>query len=436
MNIAAQTTEEKVIWYAITGTYGFFLLGALYLLAPAMAWILLLVGLRRLRAAYTTGTGNMKLTLPTAIWVWIIAMGAMLFALLIAHADFDLGVAQTLKSSIGWAKGWALLALFPLIGCMRIRAALLYRAACVLCAQTLIVLPLCALGYLAGLPEVLYVSPLLELGGPGPEFFDVSIYSINPENGMPRWRLFTPWGPALGFVGTVYFFLALAEPHRRWRLLGIVGSLAMVVASGSRLGLLAIPIVLLLSWILSGLRRPAVYWSAAAGSVLVALVGVHLVELFETFMEKFHAARADSSRVRATLGRMAIERWANEAWLWGHGIVEKGPHLVEFMPIGSHHTWYGLLFVKGVVGFVALAVPMLWSAVELVRRAQHSRQGTVALQLLLAVFMYTFGENLEILAYLYWPALVMIGIALKEPARAARTVAPLRPTQEQQPCRA
>lgn len=31
----------------------------------------------------------------------------------------------------------------------------------------------------------------------------------------------------------------------------------------------------------------------------------------------------------------------------------------------------------------------------------------------ITLFLYTFGENLEMLAYLYWPALVIMGIALK-----------------------
>jgi hypothetical protein len=34
------------------------------------------------------------------------------------------------------------------------------------------------------------------------------------------------------------------------------------------------------------------------------------------------------------------------------------------------------------------------------------------------MFLYTFGENLEILAYLFWPGLVMLGIAHKQPYRS------------------
>jgi len=34
-----------------------------------------------------------------------------------------------------------------------------------------------------------------------------------------------------------------------------------------------------------------------------------------------------------------------------------GAQVVERMPIGSHHTWVGLLFTYGLVGFIAQATP-------------------------------------------------------------------------------
>jgi hypothetical protein len=87
---------------------------------------------------------------------------------------------------------------------------------------------------------------------------------------------------------------------------------------------------------------------------------------------------------------------------------------VEYMPIGSHHTWFGLLFVKGAVGFVALAIPLLWSFVDLLIKAQKSDTARTGLSIVLVLFLYTFGENLEILAYLIWPGLVLLGLAFQE----------------------
>jgi hypothetical protein len=118
--------------------------------------------------------------------------------------------------------------------------------------------------------------------------------------------------------------------------------------------------------------------------------------------------------VRETLGRIAVDRWQSEAPIWGHGTVERGPHVAEFMPIGSHHTWFGLLFVKGIVGFTALAIPFLCSLIDLVIKSQTSATARVGLSMVCILFLYTFGENLEILAYLYWLALIMMGVAFAE----------------------
>ncbi len=40
----------------------------------------------------------------------------MLVTLWVGHLQLNLGTGETIKSTIGWAKGWALAALFPLAG--------------------------------------------------------------------------------------------------------------------------------------------------------------------------------------------------------------------------------------------------------------------------------------------------------------------------------
>jgi hypothetical protein len=111
-------------------------------------------------------------------------------------------------------------------------------------------------------------------------------------------------------------------------------------------------------------------------------------------------------------------------------VVERGPHLVEYMPIGSHHSWYGLLFVKGIVGLLALAIPLLVTLIALLRR--EGGTADTGLRILLLLFFYTFGENLEILSYLYWPGIVMLGIALFQPPGDCRTSSP--PSEMDVPC--
>jgi hypothetical protein len=188
----------------------------------------------------------------------------------------------------------------------------------------------------------------------------------------------------------------------------------MCQISKSRLALLCLPVVWILVEVLSRISRPIALMIAGAIASTGGVTLPILMEGLESFSEQFAAARKDSSRVRAALGRIAVYRWQTEAPIWGHGIVENGPHMVEYMPIGSHHTWYGLLFVKGIVGFAALAVPMIYSLGDLLIKSQRNDTAKLGLTMLLVIFLYTFGENLEILAYLFWPGLIAIGMGFLE----------------------
>ncbi|HEX4893891.1 MAG TPA: hypothetical protein VFV47_11425, partial [Hyphomicrobiaceae bacterium] len=133
--------------------------------------------------------------------------------------------------------------------------------------------------------------------------------------------------------------------------------------------------------------------------------------------DAFKSARADSSRVRSALQNIALHRWLNEAPIWGHGIVDRGSHHVEFMMIGSHHTWFSLLFVKGIIGALAFAIPLAWTLVEMVVKGRTDDVARAALGVVLVLVLFSFGENLEVLAYLVWPGIFLIGMAMRRPLR-------------------
>ena len=86
------------------------------------------------------------------------------------------------------------------------------------------------------------------------------------------------------------------------------------------------------------------------------------------------------------------------------------------MPIGSHHTWWGLLFVKGMVGFLAYLVPFAVHALRVTVDATLHPRGRLPLGIILTMLLLSFGENIEIQVYLLWPALVALGIHLREMA--------------------
>jgi hypothetical protein len=413
-----ENLPEKLVWWAIAYTYLIWLVGGLYIVGSVLGWILLLCLLIKLLAqqeGYVEGD-EPPISIPIPILCWIAGMVVMEIALVVGHLDYNLGVGQILKSSIGWAKGWAGLALFPLAGCLSIRPQIIYRAVCVVGFCTLLLTPFFLLTPALHLPQILYVSPLRIVGGPGNEFFDVPLFEIDNTTGDLRWRLFSPWAPALGFVGNVSFMLALQEKNIHWRWRGLAGAVLMCFICKSRLAQLCIVLIPLLTLFLSRLNRPPILIGLGLASFFGSIFSPTLLTAIENYWENFKSARADSTRVRMALKRIAMDRWEREAPIWGHGVVEKGPHVVEYMPIGSHHTWAGTLFVKGIVGFIALAVPMAVSFVDLLIKSNDQRRPTaqVGLSIVMILFLYTFGENLEILVYLFWPGLIIMGIGSAE----------------------
>jgi hypothetical protein len=409
-----ETPAERLIVWAIASTWWLWLIGGLYIAGPLLGWTLAILYARDAFLAPRLPEAARPYPLGWSIWVWLCGMGAMLIILLIGHANAGLDAAATVKSAIGWAKGWALLALFPLSGAgLQIRPELIYRAICRLGRQTLLLLPIFVAAPYLGLPETLWISPLKIFGGSGDEYFSAILYTLEPGVGTPRWQFFAPWSPAAGMVAVIHLLCALEEKDLKWKAIGIASGLAMALLSQSRLALVALAVIWPLAWFASRLNRPWAWFAGIPATILGSWLAPLLLSFTEKAQANFNGARADSTRVRATLGRIAIERWKNEAYWFGHGVVERGPHLVEYMPIGSHHSWYGLLFVKGIAGLFAFAVPMTASLIDCFHKAMLARVGRTGFAMMLVYLLYSFGENLEVLTYLCWPALVIVGIALR-----------------------
>lgn len=400
-NIKPENLEEKVIWYALRYTLIFYFTGTLYVVAPVIGW-----GLLALLFIYWF-EGKKGVKIPFGMWLWMVGMLLMLIALLAGHFNFELGLGKTIKSTVGWAKGWALLAVFPLLACLDIRPELVIRAVTQLCKQCLLLIPiLLVLPYIMAHGD-LFTSPLKFVADE--EFFKVKLFGRSPE-GAPRWQLFAPWAPALGLIANFYFALSLHEKNTKFRWIGLVGSVLMILICQSRMGLICLLILPLLCWGIKRLTRVWVIMTLALIAPIAGILYVPAVEVVDQTLNTIHSARAESSRVRGTLASIAIYRWKTEAPVFGHGIVEDGPHLVEYMPIGSHHSWYGLLFVKGVVGYIALLLPMLFTLGVAVTKSQSNPRAGPALHIVLILFMYSLSENLETLVYLYWPGLILIGL--------------------------
>lgn len=403
-----KSLEEQLLYYTLSGTWVIYFLGATYLAPPVVGWTLAGIwAARRIK-------GECSKTIPLLVWIWILSMCVMELALIAGHFGWNLPIPLLVKSSIGWMKGWALFAVFALIGaCMHVRSEVLAQAATNVAVQTLCLIPLMIIAPVAGIPGTLYNSPLALLGGPGPEYFEVQLYGQGFE-GDTRWRFFAPWAPAATVTFGILTPLFMHHKSKALAAAGIVATVLVVMMSKSRLGLISIPLTLLFTAFISRLTSPRTLFAAAALLVAAGTLGGPISSFVADKRDALTQMRADSSYVRDVLGRIAVYRWQTEAPVFGHGVVEAGPPIVEEMPIGSHHSWYGLLFVKGAVGFAALLLPLVASFLLLAARAQKSRNARTALGIMIFFSFSTFTENVEMLAYLMWPGFVMLGIAAAE----------------------
>jgi hypothetical protein len=408
---------EALVWYYIIGAYIGYLFGGQYLITPLIGTILVFLVIKQWWLQSPTTPVRDKIDFCPLTWIWIAGMLIMEVALIIGHLNFDLSIVQIIKSSLYWYKHWALFALFSIAAYLKIRPQIIYRATCIFNSMCLVWVLLGSLAYLINLPILSYVSPFQALGGDD-MYYTVNLLFQEASYGEGfRLQLFAPWAPALGLVGNIYFFLAYQETNRRWRWLGMLGAIAMIIVSVSRLAIICLLFVMLVQWLIGNFFRTKVQLAISFVGFLIGVLLPVLIEWFKALKTIFYQIRPGSSKVRAALGRMSLDRWWNEAPIWGRGInTSRGPAAFGFMPIGTHHTWYGVLYLHGLVGFLCFVIPFVLTIFDLLSQVRNSPTSKVGFSLILVLLLFSFGENIENLAYLYWQGLLVIGIAIKENA--------------------
>ncbi|MEM7267643.1 MAG: O-antigen ligase domain-containing protein [Pseudomonadota bacterium] len=406
---------EAILYWTINLTWLFYAIGALYIVGPVLGWPLMMLALLAMYLGQDFPKDLRAQPIPFGVLVWVFFMFLMLVVLWVGHVNYDKGLGPTIKSSVGWAKGWALFFVFQIIGAViPIRREPLIRAQCIVGLQCLILLPIFVAAPMVGLPEKLFVSPLKAVGGPGPEYFSVYLYTIDPSNGASRWQFYAPWSPFAGLLGVIMVLMALEEKKPFWMICGVLAGLAMVMMTKSRMAMLGVIVCATIPRVMPLVFKSWAWGVAAAVTGSMAIIGGLVLQTISDAIYAFRAARADSTRVRDNLNNIAYERWGSEAPWFGHATVGAGAHVTEFMKIGTHHTWYGLLFVKGFFGLICLVIPVLYSLCEFLIMAAISPKGRLPLGLLLGMMFFSFGENLEVQAYLFWPATVILGLAARE----------------------
>ena len=310
-----RSLPESLCFWTYVLTWPLYLVGALYIVGPALAWtLLILIGI----SAYLGSAIRPDLALagpvPLVVWSWIGGMAVMLIALWAGHLNWDLGLGLMIKSSVGWAKGWAMIAIFLLIGAvLQIRREVLIRGQNIVGLVTVLLFPLMLVAPYVGLPSQLFVSPLSATGGPGPEYFSVYLYTLDPETWTPRWQFYAPWSPFAGLLGVTMAIFALEDRKRFWMICGLLGGIVMIYFSKSRMSLVGLAACVIIPRLMPLLKTTRAWLALAGLASLLAIFGSAVLDSIRGTVEGFKNARLSSSRVRDTIQSIGYHRWQTEA---------------------------------------------------------------------------------------------------------------------------
>lgn len=407
---------EKVIWYYIIGIYGIYYIGGLFLLAPIMAVCLSLYLVKEWWNQTDETPEADKIYVSVPVYLWLISMGIVAISAMIGGLDFELSEFKIISTLVNrWLRTWLLLALFPLIGHLNIRPQLIYRSVCIFCIQSLILVPIFVLcNNLFDSHTYSFISPLSKFGG-GTMFYDVKIFGSVLDVSEKRLQMFTHSAPALGFVGNIFFCICLQEPNKKIRFLGMAGAAALTMSSVSRTAIICLPMISLITWTLVNIFNPCLQILMASIIAVGGIFSFEIKNIFDDFTFGVREYRSGSTKARDAIQQLAVNAWREEAPIWGHGtIAESGPVSVGARGIGSHNTLYGILYAHGLVGTIPLLIAFGWSFFDLLLKLKTHPTAGVGISILLTMAVFSTVDNIDFLAYLCWPGLVILGIAFKE----------------------
>ena len=346
-----------------------------------------------------------------------------------AEEGSRIGLLRGLLSSM--STGWILIGLcIGVGGAAGLASPRVVRAVCV---QAMWIL-LFSAGSLAaahalGLPELIVPSPLaLLLPGDLPvvrQQLTMQFYQMDAlmDGQALRLTLFYPWATALSLAGAVALLVGPGDPVRRWRLAAIAGGLAAVLFGHSRSVVVCLAGALC---VLGVLRLPtaakgAVALAGGLGANVALLAGLEPTEALRSLHGAFTSVRAGSSAARQLVYDLS---WAHflERPLLGHGWVsEPVARWLPTMPLGSHSSFYGVLYLGGIVTFGLLCLAYVATLALAARRLRdRPREGPTALALLLLLGVVAFGENINV----HVPSLLVTFVWLGGVLRPAAGLAP------------
>jgi hypothetical protein len=217
-----------------------------------------------------------------------------------------------------------------------------------------------------------------------------------------RLILFFPWATALGLGGIGIALISTRVNNAKWCTIGFIGGLIGVVFSWSRLAIAAMALILV---ILLFLRLPRYLQIVAVGFCglalyIATLFGLDPISIIDDVHDAADRARAGSSLARELIYQKSWEGFLASPII-GNGWIGESVHRVENLPIGSHSTFYGLLYTGGLItmgcfifAMSATLLAILYSLWQKRRDQAFYRNGIIGLCLFFSLIAFCPYESL------------------------------------------
>lgn len=341
--------------------------------------------------------------------VWFISMAGVLI-----HTLFHLfleGYGGTYAAK--WFFGFGILSLLPVIG-TQISREVFFGVMSILGIQALfycgIVVAALSIGWNPeGRPSLIPVSSILPV-----EFFSIRLFNHSDlAGGGIRALAYTPYPTFAGAIACLFGIAVLGDKNVQRKWLALIGWLFLLVLSQSRASVVLFFIGLSAYYLLLLRRR---YLFGLLGSAFL-LLGVFLPEIIraaDTMYTEVTERRMSSSVVRYNLRTIAYDEWRyGTRQTMGSGQTIPGGEITAGMPVGTHDSAFAYLFLRGTLGVALIFFPIGMTLIYAFQDgfSPEARMSAVFSMLLL---FYAYVESLETLYIYIWPALVVIGLMLKD----------------------
>jgi hypothetical protein len=339
--------SEQVIYWTIVLTPVWWLLGLQVIIYPTVVLGLLLANFNISKVT--------REPLPLCIWAWSGMCLIMLWTAIRGLDDVGFQVFKAVAALMTLYKSYFLLLaslLIPLWG--KVRTQVITRATAWLASGftvTLILqlITLFLIGRLRFLPPLATLIP----GDKASLRVDFAVFQPFFGIPLPRTALYTPDPPVLGVCSILFFFICLGETDLRLRRLALLGCLAGLLVSQSRLAWVSFPIALfIMACLRNGWLRPLAFASISATAMVCSFFKLSVHDLLSKPMEIFTSARSSSSEDRAMVVQRTIEVWQEKPWL-GWGIIQ---HTVKWhtyeIALGAFSTYPSVLYLHGILGLI------------------------------------------------------------------------------------